>query len=148
MPLSVIKQAFGDRMTDGTNTGFLRDDALLAIVVLTDEDDCSYEQSVTLGLTDLLCTSGMEPVSTYVNFLDGVKGDRGRWAFAAIAGLESPSCSSTFGTAAEAVRLKDFVSQTGTNGVTASICDGDLAPALTAALANFDTACQSFPPID
>ncbi len=148
MPLGVVKQAFGDRVTDGTNSGFLRDDALLAIVVLTDEDDCSYEQSVSLGFTDNLCDSDMEPVSTYVSFLDGVKGDRGRWAVAVIAGLGPGSCSSDFGTAAEATRLKDFVSQTGANGVTSSICDGDLAPALAAALDTFDTACQSFPPID
>ena len=32
-------------MTDGTNSGFLRPDALLAVVILTDEDDCSREDN-------------------------------------------------------------------------------------------------------
>jgi hypothetical protein len=67
-------------MTDGTNTGFHRPDALLGIVFLTDEEDCSYEQSVTLGFGQSLCDAQLEPVANYVQFLDGFAGNRTRWA--------------------------------------------------------------------
>lgn len=146
MPLSVIKMAFDDRISDGTNTGFLRDDALLAIVILTDENDCSYEQSVSLGFLDSLCDSQMEPVSTYVDFLDALTGDRARWATAVIAGPND--CDSEFGNADEATRLLEFVSLTGQNAVFSSICEGDLTIGLQDALETFDLACQSFPPIE
>ena len=146
MPLAVIKAAFTEQISSGTNAGFLRDDALLAIVVLTDEDDCSYEQSVSLGFLEFLCENDMEPVSTYVDVLDSVKEERGRWATAVIAGPND--CSSPFGSAAEATRLKDFVSQTGDNAIFSSICEGDLTIGLQQALDTFEEACNSFPPIE
>ncbi len=146
MPLAAMHQTFGDRMADGTNAGFHRDDALLAIVILTDEDDCSYEQSVTLGLGQSLCSDMMEPVDTYKNFLDTYTGAAGRWAVAVIAGVTD--CSSDFGGAQEAKRLKQFAGLAGTNGVVSSICEADLSIGLQDALDTFDSACQSFPPID
>lgn len=151
MPLGAMRDALEDRMADGTNAGFLRPDALLAIVLLTDENDCSYEQSVTLGFTELLCESQMEPVANYVGFLDTLTGSRQRWATAVIAGIGPGACSSALGDADEATRLVDFVHQTntgGTNAVMSSICDGDLAGGLHTALDAFSSACESFPPIE
>ncbi|MBA3503399.1 MAG: hypothetical protein H0T65_23760 [Deltaproteobacteria bacterium] len=141
MPLSAMRDAFEERMADGTNMGFRRTDALLAVVFLTDEEDCSYEQSASLGFGQSLCDSMMEPVQNYVSFLDTYTGHRSRWATAAIAGPGPGSCSSTFGDAAEASRLKQFVSMTGPNGVMASICDGDLSIGLGKALMLFQSAC-------
>jgi len=40
-PLRAARLALSDRITDGTNAGFLRSGARLAVVILTDEDDCS-----------------------------------------------------------------------------------------------------------
>jgi len=141
MPLGAIRDAFEDRIADGTNAGFRRADALLALVVLTDENDCSYEQSVNLAFGQTLCQSGTEPVAGYVSFLDQYTGHRSRWATAVIAGKGPGSCSSSFGNAAEATRLKSFVTQTGTNAVISSICDGDLSIGLGQALDLFDSAC-------
>ena len=141
MPLSAMRDAFEERMADGTNMGFRRADALLAVVFLTDEEDCSYEQSVSLGFGQSLCDSMMEPVANYVTFLDTYTGHHSRWATAAIAGPGPGSCSSSFGDAQEATRLKQFVSLTGTNGVMASICDGDLSIGLMQALTLFQSAC-------
>lgn len=141
MPLSAMRDAFEERMTDGTNMGFRRPDSLLAVVFLTDEEDCSYEQSVTFGFGQSLCDSMMEPVQSYVTFLDTYTGHRSRWATAAIAGPGPGSCSSTFGDAQEASRLKQFVTMTGQNGVMSSICDGDLSIGLTQALTLFQSAC-------
>jgi len=141
MPLSAMRDAFEERMTDGTNQGFHRPDALLAIVFLTDEEDCSYELPVTLGFTQSLCSSQMEPVDNYLSFLDQYTGNRTRWAVAAIAGPGPGACSSDFGSAAAASRLKQFVQQTGTNATMSSICEGDLSIGLTQALELFESAC-------
>lgn len=142
MPLSAMRDAFEERMTDGTNAGFRRSDALLGVVFLTDEEDCSYEASVSLGLGQFLCDSMMEPPANYVQFLDTYTGHRSRWAAAAIAGPGPGSCSSTFGDAEEAKRLKQFIVGTGANGVVSSICDGDLSIGLMQALSVFQSACD------
>ena len=141
MPLGAMRDAFEDRMTDNTNTGFRRNDALLGVVMLTDEEDCSYEQSVSLGFGQSLCSAQMEPPANYVAFLDAYTGHRTRWAAAAIAGMGPGDCSSTFGNANEATRLKSFVQQAGAQARMSSICDGDLSVSLTQVLELFESAC-------
>lgn len=44
--------------------------------------------------------------------------------------------------------MKDFVTQAGENSVFSSICDGDLTSALADAVAQFETACNAFPPVE
>lgn len=143
MPLGAVRDAFEDRMSDGTNMGFHRPDALLGVVILTDENDCSYEQSVSLGFGEILCENQMEPTINYKLFLDNYTGGASRWATAIIAGKGPGSCSSTFGDAEEATRLVNFKNQVGTNAVMSSICDGDLSPALMEALNLFHSACDA-----
>jgi hypothetical protein len=142
MPMLMSKWALSDRATDGTQAGFLRDDALLAIVFLTDEDDQSTSQN------NFTLSVGQNPPVDYnpqdhVNFLDQLKGNRTRWAAAAIAG--DGDCSSAFGMAANAARLKQFVdlanSQGTTQAVFSSICAGDLTIGLKEALDTFQAAC-------
>ncbi len=153
MPLLSLEWALNDRVADGTNAGFLREDALLAIVILTDEDDCSREDDpIELDISDPaaadICdrtSPDIVPLDFYLSFLDNLKGERGRWAVAVTAGPNA--CSSSFGDAIEAIRLKDFVAQTGANAVFSSICDGDLTGALNDALNTFESACEGFPPI-
>jgi hypothetical protein len=149
MPLAAMRTAFEERMADNTNAGFRRQDALLAIVILTDENDCSYEAPVTLNFTESLCDSQMEPPANYSAFLDQYTGDHGRWAVATIAGPGPGPCTSAFGDADYAERLVQFSSAAGTsNALVSSICAGDLTAGLTDALELFDTACDNFPPID
>ncbi len=149
MPLYATKLALGDRVTTGNmpNAGFLRENALLAVIILSDENDCSREDnnftSTTAG--GVCADAELRPVADYVAFLDTVKGARGRWATAVIAG--DTDCSSDFGDAVQATRLQQFVEQTGENAIFSSICAGDLATALMDAIETFDAACQSFPPI-
>jgi hypothetical protein len=141
MPLGGMRDAFEDRMADNTNAGFRRTDALLGVVFLTDEEDCSYEQSVSLGFAQSLCSAQMEPAANYVAFLDQYTGHRSRWAAAAIAGAGPGDCSSTFGNAEEATRLKAFVQQAGAQARMSSICDGDLSVSLSQTLDLFESAC-------
>jgi hypothetical protein len=144
MPLYASELALDDRIADGTNGAFLRDDALLAIIYLTDEDDCSRHDNNFDVYADQPCTT--EPPSQWVSFFDDLKGDRGRWATAVIAG--PTDCSSGFGEAAAAHRMQEFVNLTGENAVFSSICDGNLAGALQTALDKFEAACESFPDVD
>ena len=55
------------------------------------------------------------------------------------------NCSSGFGSAADGVRLKQFVTAANGNGTTqavfSSICDGDLTIGLKEALDTFQAAC-------
>ena len=115
-------------------TSFIREDALLAFILLTDEDEGSAGGSGDLA----------RPMADYPPALDKVKGDRGRWAASVIAGPNQ--CSSPgLGNAAEAKRLKAFITDVGKNGVFSSICTGDLTTGLSEALAKFDQACRDFP---
>jgi len=143
MPLSALRAALTDRVDDTSNAGFRREEALLAVVILTDEDDCSREaNNFALGPGEFMCTNA-DPIAEYKAFLDDYAGGEGRWAVAAIAGPRQ--CSSVFGDADEAFRLKELVNQAGDTGRFGSICDGDLSLALGQALETFDTACQNLP---
>jgi hypothetical protein len=146
MPLLMAAWAVTDRVADGKNAGFLRPDALLATVILTDENDCS-QTGPDVPITDVgLCNEQRPSVVTTTSIassFDRVAGGRGKWAGAAIAGPGPGICQSQFGRAAEATRVKRFVSEAGANGVFRSICDGDLAPALDAALQTFRGACDN-----
>ena len=144
MPLRAAELA----IDDAVNPGFVRDDALLGIVILTDEDDCSRRTSSFETAGDECATNGDTDVATITSFVSGFdarKGDRGRWATAVIAG--PADCMSSFGAASDAVRLKQFVHETGDTAVFGDICQGNLAPALQQALDTFQTACENFPPI-
>jgi len=149
MPLYVFELAFGPRVSDGTNAGFLRDDALLATVILTDEDDCSRrDDNLTIDFGDNVCgpSEPLISIGEALATLDQVKYGRGRWASAVIAAPQD--CESAFGEAAEATRLKQFVGELGPNGVFSSICDGDLTNGLQSALATFAAACDAIPPVE
>ena len=148
MPLLMVKHALTDRVTDGTNAGFLRDDALLAVMMVTDEDDGSSTHGASAA--DPIVMSGS--VGSYdkdfnpadeVAYLDTLKGHRSRWAAGVIAG--DGACSSAFGEAANGARLKEFVQMANGSGTTqavfSSICDGDLTIGLKKALDAFQAAC-------
>ena len=143
MPMMMTNWALSKRVQDGTNAGFVRDDALLAVVMLTDEDDQSTEQNnFTISLTNPNGPIDYNPPD-HAQFLDTLKGHRSRWAAAAIAG--DGDCSSAFGMAANAARLKDFVNTANNQGTTqavfSSICAGDLTIGLKEALDLFQAAC-------
>jgi len=142
MPMLMSKWSLVDRVQDNTNSGFIRQDALLAVVMITDEEDASTSQNnFTMDATGTSPTD-WNPTDE-VMFLDQLKGNRTRWASAVIAG--DGDCSSNFGSAANAQRLKDFVNlangQGSTQAVFSSICEGNLTNGLKAALDTFQAAC-------
>jgi len=136
MPLGALRDALVDRT--GGNTGFHRPGALIGAVIVSDGDDCSYEHPASLPGGGSLCRDMVEPVATYVGFLDELAGARAKWAAVAIAAPGPDACMSAYGTADPAPRLVDFIAQAGPSGTLATICDGDLAAGLDQAVAVFD----------
>lgn len=131
-PLQAAREALTSRIDDGVNADFLRPDALLSIVIITDEDDLSADESRPI------------PVSEFVTSFDAVKGARYAWSAAVIAGDEAPACSSRFGNALYAARLLDFVSASQGAAVFSSICRDDLSQSLDEALSQFAAACDAY----
>lgn len=140
-PLECARLALTDRVADGANTmndeSFIREDALLALVVITDEDEGGSDGDPNAAAAPL------KDVAEYATDLDRVKaGLRGRWATAVIAG--DKQCDSALGKVGEAKRLKQFVAKA-KNGIFQDICQGDLASSLSNALELFTKACKAFP---
>jgi len=83
---------------DGANRGFLRDEAMLVVVMLTDEEDCSASDpelfdpssprfTSDLNLRCFTHPEAIHPVSRYVEGLLATKSDPRRVLFAPIAGI-------------------------------------------------------------
>jgi hypothetical protein len=111
-PLRAARLALSDRIADGTNAGFLRPGARLAVVFLSDEDDCSDSDCSVAGApcaaSDTECHSmtwkvpggGLDAVADYVAFLRGpIAGETRDVVAATIVGVDPvslvPSCGNT-----------------------------------------------------
>ncbi len=134
-PIDSLVMSFTDRLAD-QNKAFVRDDALLAFFILTDEEDSSTNT----------------PEQT-IQKLDQLKKVRGRWAGAVISGQKSGSCSTTGHSAGQAPKLHRLVDgaldpATGKNNVIwRTICQENYDTAVTDALSTFTVACQNLPPL-
>ena len=77
--LAAVEKAVTVHAAPGAaNDGFLRPDAILAVLLVTDEDDCSAQDSRifgdddTLGLLNLRCFNNPEMVQDVEGFVDGL----------------------------------------------------------------------------
>ena len=114
------------------NEGFMRDDALLVVVAITDED----EQPVP----------GANAQEVY-DRLVALKGDVNKMVFLGIGG--QTSCDGVYGSADEAQKLQ-AVTKLFTDkqrGVFWDLCQGNLDQGLTKALEVIESACEDFGPI-
>lgn len=114
------------------NEGFLRDDAVLVVIAITDED----EQP----------TPGANAQEIY-DRLVAVKGDVKKMVFLGIGGASN--CDGAYGSADHAELLEEvtgkFIAQQ--RGVFWDLCQGNLDQGLTQALAVIESACEDFGPI-
>ncbi len=143
-------------LTDQSYTeGFMRKNAPLAIIFITDEDDCSTAdpglfnpEDSTLGGLPTRCVAHpdkLHPVSRYIEAFRALKDNPDRLVIAAITGPSGevkydpdqtskpplPICSSLdFGDAEPGNRFAELIEAFGDHGEQASLCDGDLSPAL------------------
>jgi hypothetical protein len=114
------------------NAGFLRDDAVLVAVGITDEDEQPvYTQATTAD-------------AVYQRVIKTKGGNVKRTVFLGIGG--SSDCSGVYGTARTATKLKaitnKFIAQD--RGVWWDLCKGRLEDGLAAAIAKVRTACSAF----
>ena len=136
-PLEALLLSLTDRQAD-QNRDFLRADALLAFIVLTDEEDGSGDAPSPAGL---------------VAKLDQLKTIRGRWAGAFIAGPRSEACGggSVSGGGDKAPRLHDVVDRSAdgmtgkNNAIWRTICQDTFDATVKDALDTFAVACRDLP---
>ena len=127
--LDAAMAALTDPLLTGTNAGLVRDDAALAVVVISDEDDGS-----SVGVSD------------FVSWLDGYKGDPALTTFSAIVGDRGTGCqrfSFPIVTASPSPRYIDSVEAT--DGVFKSICDLDFKEILEHVAYTSSGLAYSFP---
>jgi hypothetical protein len=156
----VLTSAVG--LLDDDSSGFIRDDALLVLVLMTDVDDYGWYDNINGNDCGLGCTVSGQPVQTLQDTLLALKGDDPAGVAAIViagdptanAGANfcgQPQSCGGFDSAFHAQRLYEFAAlQAGMNGFTADICAGPSAvpDAVEAALAdNIDLACQEFEPV-
>ncbi|EDM80064.1 hypothetical protein PPSIR1_20594 [Plesiocystis pacifica SIR-1] len=145
------------------SSGFLRDDALLVLVLLTDVDDYGWYDQLG-GAPEPFCegfgcATAPQPVATLQDTLVALKdGDQAGVATIVIAGDPNANGGVNFcgqpqscATAFHAERLYEFAEiQTGANGYAHNLCAGaaTVPTAVEAALSeDIDLACQSFEPV-
>jgi hypothetical protein len=124
-PLEAMRRAL---VGNPANVGFLRRDAPLAVVLLTNGDDCSFGSASFVGddLDRSRCTrdaDALVPVDEYVAALRSIKSDPDRIVvLGGFAPPDQPACADT----QPAARLAAFLGGFGSHGRTVSICEPEL----------------------
>ena len=117
----------------GCNEGFLRDDAVLVLTLITDEPD----------------TQSMGDVMAWRDAVVEAKGGNENavvlLALISDVGLEDPACTNVEGFPSESPNMHEFADLF-MNSSKASICEESYAPFLEASVALIDDVCDSFVP--
>ncbi len=128
-----------EALHDPANAGFLRDDSVLVVVMLTDEDTQEW-------------LDGHARVEVRQRLLDAVGDDLSRVFVLAIAGdqgvFEMPksTCGGDYGTATPGRRLSSIVFSFRDQGAVQDICDGSLAQVFESVLDDVVQTCETFVP--
>lgn len=127
----------------GANPGFSRDDALLVVVAITDEDECPTHP-------DCNDTSPSRAEQIY-DQLVAIKGDVRKMVLLGIGSRNGCSeADGAYGSADQSVllnRITDlFIGES--RGVFWDLCDGNLEDGLGEAIAVIDEACRNLPQVD
>lgn len=143
-PIAAAVASLTSPFSGNENLGFLRDDALLVVVTITDEDECPAHVS---NCND---TSNNKATEIY-NQMVAIKGDVKKMVYLGIGGGLPNGCSNgAYGDAAPAILTNKianlFVTQE--RGVSWDLCDGALEDGLTAAIEVIEKACEDFPEIE
>ena len=120
--LSAALAAVTPPLTTHENEGFIREDATLAIIVVSDENDCS-DNGQLIGDDQAACYQEAEklvPVPQFVTGFRDAKADPTMVTFSAIVELESDSGYASCGEASTGHRYIKVVRMLG--GITRSIC--------------------------
>jgi hypothetical protein len=134
-PLEAARRALTD---NPANEGFLRRDAFLAVVLLTNDEDCSFGSSLFVGntLDRSRCTTeagSLLPVDEYVASLKSVKPDPNK--VIVLGGYRPPAAPACADTRPSA-RLHAFLASFQSHSHTVSICEPDLSALMQLAALN------------
>lgn len=128
-----------EALHDPENAGFLRDDSLLFVVILTDEDTHDQDLSTMVDIRRRMLSAVDDRLDRLVVL-----------GIAAGAGVfEDPKsvCGGPYGNAAPARRLASIVASFRERGSFQNICDGDLASKFSDELAAVVSACKDYDPV-
>ena len=128
----------------GCNADFLRDDAVLVVTIITDEDDAGTDPYFTSPgdpaswYNDLSAIKNYEPNSIVMLGLLGDTDDPD--------GICQPYDEDTGDGAEQATRLREFVGNFGAQGLTGSVCAPNYTDFFNQAVELIDTTCDDFVP--
>lgn len=130
-PANTAADAVSEPAVSTQNAGFVRDDAVLFVVAITDEDEQTVPDQSAQQIMDKLVAA---------------KGTVNSVVFLGIGG--GSDCEGPYGSADDAVRLREVATlfAAADRGVFWDLCQGDLEMAFAAALAVVDSACIEFDP--
>jgi hypothetical protein len=133
--------------TDGTlagpgqcNEGFIREDALLVVVIITDEADGPGD---TEGGPPY--SSMGDPMSWYDGVIAAKMGIPENAAALALVNYTGGPCEPQYGYD-DGANIVEFVSMFGENGFLGGICEADYGPIFTEAVGIIEGACDNFVP--
>ena len=128
-PIDAALQALGPQTAaDGCHAGFLRDDAVLVVTMISDEEELGSGGAPPQWYDDLLALKSGNQTSTVLLALSGD---------ANTPGLE---CTPT-------PRMTELVGEFGERGFIGSICEPDYGPFFQQAVEIIDTACDQYIPL-
>jgi len=132
-PASAAAAALESAAGSGINAGFLRDDALLVVVAITDEDEQPVPGATAQEVFDRIVA---------------IKGAVHRVVFLGIGGASS--CDGVYGHARQATKLREVTSlfEAAGRGVFWDLCGGHLEDGLDRVFEVIDRACNDLPRCD
>jgi hypothetical protein len=130
-PANTAADAVSPPAVSGANAGFVRDDAVLFVVAITDEDEQPAPDASAQEIADKLIAA---------------KGTVNNVVFLGIGG--GSDCEGPYGGANDAVRLREVAELFAAEGrgLFWDLCQGDLEQAFQAGLGVVDSACIDFEP--
>lgn len=141
LTIDTMLAALGPQMNaaGGCNEGFVRDDAVLVVTFISDEeDDGDSLGAPAMWHDELVALKGGNETAVVVL---GLMGDTG------LPGAVCPPDSVAGSNGGEySPRLIDFVESFGERGVWGSVCEPDYGPFFAEAVALIDTACDTYEP--
>jgi hypothetical protein len=109
------------------NSGFLRPSSFLAVVIVDNQDDFSGNGRCTgCNINQRYNAPTLDPVSTYVQFLDQLTGTSGASARYSVSAMTQTAQPCQGGT--NMTRIMELANLT--NGVLGNICDNDFGPSM------------------
>jgi len=140
-PIEAMLEALGPAQAAACNAGFSRPDALLVVVLITDEED-DHEQQLgqTIG-------SPGDPLDWYAALVEHVGVEQNVVVLTIAGGHPDNVCGFPVGaTAEDAPRLRTFTEMF-THAYLGDICAGTYAAFFEAAVGVIDLACEGFEPV-